>query len=66
MSEYGCPSKGGSFGHVGESESNHLAISVIDSIIDKEVEAYSVQPLCGFLVGAVKGFRCSNVEFCGF
>ena len=66
LSECGCPGEGGSFDHVGESKGNHLVISVIDFVIDKEVEVYSIQPLSGLLVGAIKGFRCSNAEFHGF
>ena len=62
----GCPGKGGSFSHIGEGEGNHFVVGVIDFVVDEEVEAYSVQPLGGFLVGSIKGFRCSDAEFGGF
>ena len=63
LSERGCPGEGRSFGHVGEGEGNHLAIGIIDFFIDKEVEAYCVQPLDGFVIGPIEGFRCSDTEF---
>ena len=55
----GCPSEGGSFGHVGQSEGNFLVVIVIDFFIDEEVELYSVQPLSGLVIGSIKGFWCS-------
>ena len=63
MSERGCPGEGRSFGHVGESEGNHFVIGIVYLVVDEEVEAYCIQPL---VVGSVKGFWCSNVEFSGF
>ena len=64
--ERGSPSKGRPFGHIGESESNHFAVGVVDFVINEEVEAHSIQPLGGFVVRSVKGFWCSNTEFGGF
>ena len=66
LSECGCPSEGGSFGHVEEGKGDHFVIGVVDFVVDEEVEAYSVQPLGGFIVRSVKGFQCSNTEFGGF
>ena len=66
MSERSGPCEGRSFGHVGEGESNYFAVGVVDFVIDKQVEAYGIQPLGGFVVGSIKGFRCSNMEFGGF
>ena len=66
LSNGGGPDKGGPVDHVGEGEYNHLVISIIDFFIDKEVEADCIQPLQGFLVGSIKGFRGSNTEFGGF
>ena len=66
LSEGGSPCKGKSLGHVGKGEGNYFVVGVIDFVIDKEVEAYSVQPLGGLIVRSVKGFQCSNVEFSGF
>ena len=63
LSEHSCPSKSRSFGHVKESKGNHLVVGVIDFVINKEVEVYSVQPLGGLLVGSIKGFQCSDMEF---
>ena len=62
----GCPGKGRSFSHIGEGEGNHFVVGVIDFVVDEEIEAYSVQPLGGFLVGSIKGFQCSDAEFGGF
>ena len=42
LSECGCPSEGRPLGHVGESEGNYLVISVVDFVVDEEVEAYSI------------------------
>ena len=42
LPECGCPSEGRPLGHVGESEGDHLVIGVVDFVVDKEVEAYSV------------------------
>ena len=66
LSKCGCPSEGGSLGHVGEGKGDHLVIGVIDFVIDEEVEAHSIQPLIRFLIRSVKGFRGSDAEFCGF
>ena len=66
LPEGGCPCEGGSFSHVGESESDLFVVGVVDFVIDEEVELYSVQPLGGFVIRSVKGFRCSDTEFGGF
>ena len=66
LSERGGPCEGGSLGHVGKGEGNHFVVGVIDFVIDEEVEAYSIQPLGGFVIRPIKGFRCSNTEFSGF
>ena len=66
MSECCCPSEGGSFGHVGEGEGDHFAVGVVDFLVDKEVEAYCVQPLDRLMIGPIKGIWCSDTEFCGF
>ena len=66
LSERGGPCESRSFGHVGKGEGNHFVVGVIDFVVDKEVEAYSVQPLGGLVVRSIKGFRCSNMEFSGF
>ena len=42
LPERGCPSEGGSFGHVGEGEGDLFVIGVVDFVIDKEVELYGV------------------------
>ena len=63
LPEGGCPSKGGSFGHVGQDEGDFL---VVDLFINEKVELYSVQPLGGLIVGSIKGFQCFNVELGGF
>ena len=42
LPECGRPSESGPFGHVGESEGDHLVISIVDFVVDKKVEAYSV------------------------
>ena len=57
---------GGSLSHVGKGEGNHFVVGVIDFVVDEEVEAYSIQPLGGFVIGSVKGFWCSDMEFGGF
>ena len=66
LPERGGPCEGGSFGHIGEGEGDHFAISVIDFIVDEEVEAYGIQPLGGLVIRSIKGFQCSNMEFGGF
>ena len=66
LPECGCPSEGRPFGRVGESEGNHLVIGVIDFVVDKEVEAYCIQPLGGLVIGSIKGFQCSDTEFSRF
>ena len=66
LSEGGCPGEGGALGHVGQGKGNLLVVIVIDFFIDKEVELYGVQPLSGLVVGSIKGFWCSNMEFGGF
>ena len=60
LSEGGSPCEGGSLSHVGKGEGNHFVIGVVDFVIDEEVEVYSVQPLGRFVIGSVKGFRCSK------
>ena len=42
LPECGCPSEGGSFGHVREGEGDFFVIGVVDFVIDKEVELYGV------------------------
>ena len=66
LPEGGCPSEGGSFGHLGQGEGDFLVVIIVDFFVNKEVELYSIQPLGGLIVGSIKGFRCSNVEFGGF
>ena len=66
LPEGGCPCEGGSLSHVGESESDLFVVGVVDLVIDEEVELYGVQPLGGFVVRSVKGFRYSDAEFSGF
>ena len=63
LSGGGCPGGGGSFGHVGQGECNFLVIVIVDLLIDKEVELYSIQPLGGLFIGSIKGFQCSDMEF---
>ena len=50
LPESGCPSEGGSFGHVGEGKGDFFVIGVIDFVVDEEVELYGVQPLGGFVI----------------
>ena len=45
LSNSGGPGKGRPFGHIGEGECNHHVISIIDFVIDKEIEADCIQPL---------------------
>ena len=66
LPEGGCPGEGGTLGHVGQGEGNFLVVIVVDFFIDAEVELYGIQPLSGLVIGSIKGFRCSNVEFSGF
>ena len=66
LSERGCPSEGGSFGHVGEGEGDLFAVGVVDFLIDKEIELYCVQPLGGFVIGSIEGFWCPDTKFSGF
>ena len=42
LPECGRPGESGSFGHVGESEGDHLVISIIDFVVDEKIEAYSI------------------------
>ena len=56
--EGSCPSEGRSLGHIGQGEG--------DFLIDEEVKLYGIQPLGGFVVGSIEGFRCSDMEFSGF
>ena len=64
--EGSCPSEGGSLGHIGQGEGDFLIVIIIDFLIVEEVVLYGIQPLGGFVVGSVKGFRCSDTEFGGF
>ena len=66
LSEGGCPGEGGSLGHVGQGEGDFLVVIIIDFLVDKEVELYSIQPLGGFFIGSIEGFQCSDAEFSGF
>ena len=50
----------------GKGEGDHFVVGVVDFVVDKEVEAYSVQPLGGLVIRSIKGFRCSDTEFGGF
>ena len=66
LPEGGCPSEGGSFGHVGQGKGDFLVVVIVDLFVNKEVESYSAQPLGGLIVGSIKGFQSSNAEFSGF
>ena len=63
LPESGYPSEGGSFVHVGGGEGDLFVIGVVDFVVDEEVELYGIQPLGGFVIRSVKGFRCSDTEF---
>ena len=66
LSECGGPCESGSLGHVGKGEGNHFVVGVVDFLINEKVEACGVQPLGGFIIGSIKGFRCSDTEFSRF
>ena len=50
LPESGCPSEGGSFGHVGEGEGDLFVIGVVDFVVDEEVELYDIQSFGGFVI----------------
>ena len=66
LPEGGCPGEGRSFGHIGQGKGDFLVVVIIDFFVNEKVELYGVQPLGGFVIGSIKGFQCSNVEFDGF
>ena len=66
LHECGCPSEGGSFGHVREGEGDLFVVGVIDNFVYKQVKLDSVQPVHGFFIRAVECFRDPDAEFSGF
>ena len=61
-----CPGLCRSFGHIGEGKGNFLCIGVVYFLVYCKVEHDGVEPLNGFLIGSIKGFRGANAEFDGF
>ena len=54
------PGEGGPLCHVGESKGDLLLVSVVDGLVNEEVELHGMQPVHRFVIGSIE--RLGNAD----